>query len=162
MCKTLAAKLLPGILLLFALFALTACSTAREAAPPTAYVGNWYGLGRVTIPSEYMNQRQLSFALVIEENGNVKGYVGDAFIERTKLMKSAWWMGLIGRKYHNASFSISGAIVTRESFRREGGTLTIHKLENDELLCSFNSTGSHASVDNLMLTVRDIKLARVK
>jgi len=149
-------------MLLIALIMLTACDVTKEAKPPKEWVGRWAGLGKVTIPSEHLNQRQVAFMLVIDQNGDVTGYVGDASIARTKLLKSPWWLALLGQKSHKVVMRLDGNIVNRESFRREGGTLTLHKLENDELLCSFSSTGSHASIDNLILTVTEIKLARVE
>jgi len=154
--------LIPAFLLIMILFVVSACETTAEAKPPAEYIGNWVGLGRTMISNEYMNQRQVPFMLIIEENGTVTGYVGDASIMKTKLNKPVWWLKLIGQKKYKASFTLSGNIANRESFHREGGTIHIDKMVDGELLCTFNSTGDQVSTNNLILTVKDIKLRKAE
>jgi hypothetical protein len=102
----------------------------------------------------------MPFMLIIEANGNVSGYCGDAVIAKTKLQKPAWFLSLVGQKKYRATFKLSGSIVTRESFNRDGGTLVIDKMEENEMYCTFKSTGSQTSSNNLALQIKDIVLRR--
>jgi hypothetical protein len=137
---------------------LTGCEAYKPSTPPPAYQGTWVGLGHNQLSNEFLDQRQVAFFMEIKANGNISGYVGDATFNNTKLLAPAWFMKVLGNKKYKAVVTLNGYIVNRESFRREGGTLTFEGIKDDELVCHFSSTGSQASVRNMVLSVNDIRL----
>jgi hypothetical protein len=150
------------IALTLSLFFITGCDTVKEKVPKPDMEGTWTGLGRTMLSNEYLNQREIPVMLIIEKNGYVTGYVGDASIMKTKLLKPAWWLALVGMSKYKAAFKLSGGIVSRESFSRDGGTITIESVKDGEMLCSFQSTGNQINSNNLALEIRDIRLTRPK
>jgi hypothetical protein len=156
--KRLNAVLLLAVTFL-TLFIVTACETAQETIPTPEMEGTWIGIGKVMISNEYLNQRELAFMVEIAHNGNVTGYCGDATLLKTRLQKPAWFLGLIGKKKYSATFKLGGAIASRESFSREGGTITFDGVKDGEMLAHFVSTGSQVNSENLTLEVRDIRMA---
>jgi len=149
-------------LLLLILLLTTACNGNKQPVPPAEMVGTWVGLGRTMISNEYLNQREIPFMLSIEQNGTVTGYVGDSSMMKTKLEITAWWLRLIGKDKYRVAVSLNGNIVNRESFRRDGGTIVFESITDEELLCSFTSTGTQINTENLTLSVQDIKLHRAQ
>jgi len=173
-----------------ALLILSSCATSSDVKPPDNMIGTWAGLGRNTMSSEFLDQREVPFMLIISDKGTIKGYVGDAMIanalfEKTSLLKRFFNKAkyqttfqlsgnIINRESfrreggtlffnkakYQTTFQLSGNIINRESFRREGGTLFFNKISSDELLCSFSSTGSQVSADDLILNVKDIVLRK--
>jgi hypothetical protein len=149
-------------LLAVSLLILTACESNKEAIPPPEMEGTWIGLGRVMLSNEYLNQREIPFMVTIEKSGKVTGYVGDAEIGRTTLQKSAWWLTLIGRSKYFTTFKLGGSIASRESFTREGGTITFDGFKEGDLLAHFESTGNQVNTNNMALEVRDIRFNHPK
>lgn len=151
-----------AMLLLFIVIIMfiSGCDMFKPTRPTPEMIGTWIGLGRVTIPNEYLDQREIPFGIYIDENGTVTGTVGDASIHKTKLQRTSWWYRLFTKSEYKTVFNLYGNIVNRESFRRDGGTLVFNGFEDDELICSFTSTGTHVSSTNLALSVVEIRLRR--
>lgn len=151
------------ILIAFTLFLLLAgCEAYKTETAPPEYVGTWIGLGMNQISNEFLNQRQVPLFLEIKQNGAVSGYVGDASFKNSKLETPAWWMKVVGKKQPRIVLTLDGYIVNRESFRREGGIIVFEGFQDNELVCHFTSTGSQASVRNMVLSVTNIRLHHPK
>lgn len=119
--------------------------------------GIWAGLGYVQLSNQYLNQRQVSVMLDIDSLGVVYGAIGDAYFQKVRLRGPNWLSRLFGNKKYFVTVSLQDPIVKYENFRRPGGTLTIEKAKNKELLCTFTSTGSETDKANPVLVVTDIK-----
>ena len=142
------------------LFAFTACDKNKKLVPPSQMLGTWVGMGRVLISNEYLNQRQMPVMLVIEEDGTITGYIGDASIQQGTLLPAHWWQKLMGKEKYRSSFKLEGFIVNGEKFKRAGGNISFEKIGENELTCSFASDGSQVDSTNIVLTVGDIQLHR--
>jgi hypothetical protein len=140
------------------LFLITACDTYKAKFPQDDYVGNWIGLGQNQLSNEFLDQREIPVFITISETGVLTGNIGDADIQKTTLKAPTWWMKLFTKNKYKASLRLVGNIVNRESFHRDGGTLTIEGFKEGDLICHFNSTGSQVNVKNMALSVTDIKL----
>jgi hypothetical protein len=151
-----------GILLLITLALLAGCGKPSDAIPPAEMVGSWIGLGNITLSNEYLEQRELGFMLIINAEGGLTGYAGDAAIVATKLQKQGWLQRLMGNKALTATFVLDGNLIGREKFQRDGGTIVFKKSGNNELLCTFTSTGIPDSRENQPLTVESIRLRPVE
>jgi len=145
-----------------ALLILSSCATSSDVKPPDNMIGTWAGLGRNTMSSEFLDQREVPFMLIISDKGTIKGYVGDAMIANALFEKTSLLKRFLNKAKYQTTFQLSGNIINRESFRREGGTLFFNKISSDELLCSFSSTGSQVNADDLILNVKDIVLRKQK
>ncbi len=149
-------------LILFAviMFTFTACDPNKKLSPPSQMVGTWVGMGRVMISNEYLNQRQMPVMLIIEDDGIITGFIGDASIQKAKLQPANLFVKLFGKVKYVSAFKLDGSIVNRESFRRDGGTVEFENISENEITCSFKSEGSQMSSTNIELVVKDIKLNR--
>jgi hypothetical protein len=150
------------VLLLVLMLAITACETSKQVNSPQEMVGTWVGLGKNMMSNDFLDQREIPVMLIISEKGTLKGYIGDAQIGSAFLEKAPIWSKLLGNEIYRSTFDLSGYIINRESFRRDGGTLLFQKISNDEIVCAFNSTGSKVSSDKLILPVKDITLSRAR
>jgi hypothetical protein len=144
--------------LVLMLFSVTACDSYKQAIPPTELTGVWVGLGQNKLGNEFLNQREIPVMLDISDKGVVNGFIGDADFPRTNLTSPAWWLKIFGKKGYRLDLTLTGNIVNRESFRRDGGILTLGRVKDGELLCHFTSTGSQVSSKNLILEIKEIKL----
>lgn len=149
-------------LLLIVMLFLTACETSKQINSPQEMVGTWVGLGKNMMSNEFLDQREIPVMLIISEKGTIKGFIGDAQIDSAFLEKAPLWASIIGKEKFRSKFDLSGYIINKESFKRDGGTLLFQKITSDEIVCAFNSTGSNVSSDNLILPVKDITLNRAK
>jgi hypothetical protein len=146
------------LIVIVLLFALSSCSNSQQSAVPPEMVGTWVGLGHHLLAAEFLDQKQIPFMLIIGQNGELTGYIGDATIQKTSLQSSAWWLKLIGREKFRSKVLLRGNIVNKEGFSREGGTLFFNKFTADEIICNFTSIGSQVDANNMVLPIRDITL----
>jgi len=158
MLKLIHSVQLLSLLLILTLFVISGCQAEPEFKAPKEYVGNWMGLGKIMLSNEFLNQRQLPFMLIIEENGSVTGYVGDASIIKTSLKKPTWWQKLTGKGKYTATFTLTGKLIENEDFARSGGTITFDGFDKKELLCHFISTGKTKGEGDPALVVEEIRL----
>ena len=140
------------------LICLTACDTTKQVPVPQEMVGTWVGLGHHTLGSDFLNQKEIPFMLIITEKGTINGYVGDATIKKTVMQKTAWWLKLIGKEKYRSIVQLSGNIVNQESFHRSSGTLFFNTIGSDDMNCSFTTEGSQVTSNNMALPIKDIKL----
>ncbi len=150
-------------LMLFALIliGLAGCTAYKPAPAPTGFEGSWLGLGKNQIPNTLVNQREIGFMLMLNAQGKVKGYIGDAVINDTVLLKPNWLMSLFGKKEYKINCTLKGQIIQRENISRPSGTIVITGLDKGELLCSFLSSGPKDNTRNQAMSVTDIRLKKV-
>ena len=141
------------------LLSLTACNSYRQSIPPKEITGVWVGLAQSGLSSEFLSQREIPIYLEISQKGEAQGSIGDADFGLTPLQKPAFWLKIFGKKGYRIKFVLAGNIVNRESFKRDGGTLVIEGVnDDDELICHFTSTGTQVNSKNMVLTMKNIKL----
>lgn len=140
------------------LFASTACDKNKKLTPPPQMIGTWIGMGMTMISNEILNQRQITVMLIIDEDGSITGYIGDALIQNASLQSAQWWQKLRGKQKYTSAFRLDGFIVKGENFKRDGGTVIFEKIGENEITCSFTSDGSQENNSNIALTVEEIVL----
>jgi hypothetical protein len=142
--------------------ALAGCSSSgATVSPPSDMIGSWAGSGRSMISDEYLSQKDIPIELHVMTNGTVSGKIGEAEFTKASLVKTPWYMVLFGKDKYRVAFDLGGSIVSRENFRRKGGTIYFTKFSQEEIVCSFTSYGSQVKSDELVLSVKDIFLSRM-
>lgn len=146
------------LLLITILFLFTSCDNNQNIKIPQELIGTWIGLGQHGLSSEYLDQKEVPFMLIISQKGILTGYVGDAAIMKANIEPSPFWLKMLGSEKFRAVLQLSGNIVNKESFKRDSGTISFKNISADELLCGFMTSGSKVDSKNMALPVNNIRL----
>jgi hypothetical protein len=123
------------------------------------FVGTWKGDGKVIVA--WCEQKQLSFDLKIDMNGNVSGKIGDAQIRHGELRLNNIIYRWLGNKEYIIDAKISNYLVEKEKIQRESIQIFLD-YENSFFKGGFHTSGSKfGGKEKMILSGSSVKLVKI-
>ena len=147
------------ITLLIVFFALHSFGES-QALDRSYFIGTWKGEGRIIVA--WSEQKQLSFDLQLDSEGNVSGKIGDAQIKQGTIRHNNIIYRLMGNREYIVDAELSGYIIEKEKVKRD--TIRIFlDLEQPFLMGGFHTSGSKfGGKEKMILSGTGVKIERRK
>ncbi|MFC1693017.1 hypothetical protein ACFL1R_05895 [Candidatus Latescibacterota bacterium] len=111
----------------------------RETIINNKFNGLWTGEGKIIVT--WSEKKYISFELLIDENGNVNGTIGDAIIHNGKLKHNNIIYRLLGNKDYIIDVKLSNFLIEKEKIKRESIRIFLD-FKNPFFIGGFHSSGS--------------------
>lgn len=123
------------------------------------FIGTWKGEGRIIVA--WCEQRQLSFELQLDMNGNVLGKIGDAQILHGKIRLNNIVYRWLGNRKYIIDAKLTGFLIEKEKIRRESIRVFLD-FENPFLVGGFHTSGSKfGGKEKMIFSGTNVKLVKI-
>jgi len=146
-------------LLLLALSAGCRGSTSNPPIVPAAVVGDWSGSARIV--NDWVEVDELIVELAIDENGRVRGRVGDAVLTEGRLGPNRGGLGRLLRVQTDwiVTGDLEGPLIEAEGIQRRAVKIPLD-LEGEELVGGLHSSGRKLGSESRIVSATDLTLVR--
>jgi hypothetical protein len=129
-----------------------------QALDRSYFIGTWQGEGRIIVA--WSEQKQLSFHLQVDSEGNVSGKIGDAQIKQGTIRHNNIIYRLMGNREYIVDAELSGYIIEKEKVRRDSIRIFLD-LEQHFLIGGFHTSGSkYGGKEKMILSGTGVKIER--
>jgi hypothetical protein len=123
------------------------------------FIGTWKGEGKVIVA--WCEQKQLSFELQIDMDGNVSGKIGDAQILQGEIKLNNIVYRWLGNRKYIIDAKLTNYLIEKEKIRRESIRVFLD-FENPFFVGGFHTSGSKfGGKEKMILSGSSLKLVKI-
>ena len=124
------------------------------------FIGTWKGDSKIIVT--WCKQKQLSFELNIDMDGNVSGEIGNAHIRHGKIRLNNIIYRWMGNKKYIIDAELSNYLIEKEKIKRESIRIFLD-FKKLFLTGGFHTSGSKfGGKEKMILSGRSLKLIKIK
>ncbi|MBC8440851.1 MAG: hypothetical protein H8D87_14375 [Deltaproteobacteria bacterium] len=122
------------------------------------FIGTWKGEGKIIVG--WCNQKQLSFELRIDLEGNVSGKIGDAHIRSGKIKLNNIIYRWLGNSEYIIDAKLSNYLIEKEEIKRESIRIFLD-FKQASFTGGFHTSGSKSGgKEKMILSGASVKLVK--
>lgn len=123
------------------------------------FIGTWKGEGKIIVA--WCEQKQLSFELQIDLDGNVSGKIGNALIRYGKIRLNNIVYRRLGNRKYIIDAKLSNYLIEKEKIKRESIRVFLD-FENPFFVGGFHTSGSKfGGKDKMILSGSSVRLFKI-
>ena len=127
--------------------------------PKEEFIGTWKGEGKIIVA--WCKQKQLSFELQVDLDGNVSGKIGDAHIRHGKIRLNNIIYRWLGNREYIIDAKSSNCIIEKEKIKRESIRLFLD-FKKPFFTGGFHTSGSKfGGKEKMVLSGSKVKLVKI-
>ena len=123
-------------------------------------IGQWSGKGRIIV--SWCDQEFIGLDIVIHDDQQVTGTIGDAVINNGRVKKNNWVLRMLGNPEFIIAGNLIGPLIESENIHRKSIHYLLLNMESGDILTGgFHSSGWHfGGRKKMVLSVTDITLQK--
>ena len=125
----------------------------------TDFIGTWNGEGKIIV--SWCEQKQLSFELHIDMDGNVSGKIGNAHIRHGEIKQNNIIYRWFGNKEYIIDAELSNYLIEKEKIKRDSIRIFLD-FERPFFVGGFHTSGSKfGGKEKMLLSGSSLKLVKI-